>query len=83
MEAIRIGELKARLSEYLRAARSGDVFTVLDRDTPIATLGPYRPLFTTLEFRKASRRASDLSLPPRPAMATDTLARLVGDRQRR
>lgn len=83
METIRIGELKTRLSECLRNVRSGEAYVVLDRDTPIATLGPYRPLLTTLEIRKATRRHDELSLPPRPAVPTDTVARLAGDRLRR
>ena len=34
MKTVRIAELKARLSEYLRAVRRGETIAVLDRETP-------------------------------------------------
>jgi prevent-host-death family protein len=37
---VRIAELKARLSEYLRAVRRGETVSVLDRETPIARIVP-------------------------------------------
>jgi antitoxin (DNA-binding transcriptional repressor) of toxin-antitoxin stability system len=40
MRQVRIAELKARLSEHLRAVRRGEIITVLDRDTPIARIAP-------------------------------------------
>ena len=42
MKQVRIADLKARLSEYLRAVRAGESIAVLDRDTPIAQLIPIR-----------------------------------------
>jgi prevent-host-death family protein len=42
MKQVRIAELKARLSEYLRAVRRGETIFVLDRDTPIAQIVPIR-----------------------------------------
>ena len=42
MKAVRIAELKARLSEYLRVVRRGETVAVLDRDTPIAHIVPVR-----------------------------------------
>lgn len=39
---MRIAELKARLSEYLRAVRNGETISVLDRETPIAHIVPVR-----------------------------------------
>ena len=36
MKEVRIAELKARLSEYLRAVRRGETIAVLDRETPVA-----------------------------------------------
>ena len=41
MDTVRIAELKARLSEYLRAVRRGRTLTVLDRDRPVARIVPY------------------------------------------
>ena len=81
MSEIRIAELKARLSEYLRAVRNGGTLTVLDRDTPIARIVPYA--VQPLEVRKAKGRLRDLKLPPRPAKRTDSVAVLVEDRHRR
>ena len=40
MRQVRIAELKARLSEYLRAVRSGETIAVLDRATPVAQIVP-------------------------------------------
>jgi prevent-host-death family protein len=41
MERVTVAELKARLSHYLREVRAGKSFTVVSRDIPVATLGPY------------------------------------------
>lgn len=81
MSDVGIAELKARLSEHLRAVRNGGTVTVLDRDTPIARIVPYAA--APLEIRKARRRLRDLKLPPKPAKRTDSLATLVDDRRRR
>jgi prevent-host-death family protein len=40
MRQVRIAELKARLSEYLRAVRRGESIAVLDRETPVAQIIP-------------------------------------------
>jgi len=42
MKEVRIADLKARLSEYLRAVRGGETISVLDRETPIAQIVPVR-----------------------------------------
>jgi len=42
MKQVRIAELKARLSEYLRAVRRGETVAVLDRETPVAQIVPVR-----------------------------------------
>jgi prevent-host-death family protein len=42
MKAVRIAELKARLSEYLRAVRRGETIAVLDRETRVAEIVPVR-----------------------------------------
>jgi prevent-host-death family protein len=81
MSNVGIAELKARLSEHLRAVRNGGSLTVLDRDTPIARIVPYAA--PPLEVRKAKRRLRDLKLPPKPAKRTDSLAILVEDRRKR
>jgi prevent-host-death family protein len=81
MSNVGIAELKAHLSEHLRAVRNGGTLTVLDRDTPIARIVPYAT--PSLEIRKARRRLRDLRLPPKPAKRTDSVALLVEDRRRR
>jgi antitoxin (DNA-binding transcriptional repressor) of toxin-antitoxin stability system len=43
MKAIRVSELKAELSKYLRMASRGTRVIVKDRDEPIAQLGPVAP----------------------------------------
>lgn len=44
MDTVTVAELKSRLSHYLREVREGRSFTVLSRDIPVATLGPWDPL---------------------------------------
>ena len=39
-EHVSVATLKARLSEYLRRARSGEAVVVTDRGVPVARLGP-------------------------------------------
>jgi prevent-host-death family protein len=81
MKTVGIADLKARLSEHLRAVKKGRSLTVLDRETPVARLVPVET--GPLEIRQASRRARDLPVPPPAAAPTDSLAVLLADRQRR
>ena len=81
MSNVRIADLKARLSEHLRAVRNGSTLTVLDRDTPVALIVPYAA--QPLEMRKAKRRVRDLKRPPKSSKRTDSLAVLLDDRRRR
>jgi antitoxin (DNA-binding transcriptional repressor) of toxin-antitoxin stability system len=43
MRTVGVKQLKARLSEYLREVRRGEVFLVTDRDEVIAELRPIGP----------------------------------------
>ena len=43
MERVTVAQLKSRLSHYLREVRAGKSFTVVSRDIPVATLGPFDP----------------------------------------
>jgi len=81
MSDVRIADLKARLSEHLRAVRNGATLTVLDRHTPVARIVPFAA--QPLEIRKAQRRVRDLKLPPKPGRRTDSVAVLLEDRRRR
>ncbi len=40
MRTVSVSQLKARLSEFLRAAKTGEEILVTDRGRPAATLGP-------------------------------------------
>jgi antitoxin (DNA-binding transcriptional repressor) of toxin-antitoxin stability system len=42
MKSVGIKQLKARLSEYVRLARGGEIILVSDRDEVVAQLGPPR-----------------------------------------
>jgi antitoxin (DNA-binding transcriptional repressor) of toxin-antitoxin stability system len=81
MKGVGIADLKAHLSEHLRSVRKGRTLIVLDRDTPVARLEPYRA--EPIEIRRATRRARDLRLPRPPARPIDSLAVLLEDRGRR
>lgn len=84
MSAIRIAELKAHLSEHLRSVRQGRSLTVLDRDTPIARLVPYRPQGEMLTIRRPSGHSSalhDVPLPPPLPKRVDIVALLLEDKQ--
>jgi prevent-host-death family protein len=42
MKQVKIAQLKAKLSEYLREVRRGATISVLDRQTPVAQIIPVR-----------------------------------------
>jgi prevent-host-death family protein len=83
-KAVRIAELKAKLSEHLRAVRRGHTITVLDRDQPIARIVPYRSS-GAVRIRKpapGAPRLQDIPLPPPLPMKTDIVALLLEDREK-
>ena len=82
---VKISELKAHLSEYLRKVQRGFSVTVLDRDTPIAVLSPPSDLArgTAPAVRKGSGRLALIRAQPTLTVRTDNLALLVEDRSRR
>lgn len=51
MKQVGIADLKARLSEHLRAVRRGESISVLDRETPVAQIIPVRER-SALRIRK-------------------------------
>lgn len=81
MSVVGIADLKARLSEHLRAVRKGRTLTVVDRNTPVARIVPYAA--ESVEVRRATRHLRDLEPPPPPSTPTDSLAILLDDRRRR
>jgi prevent-host-death family protein len=84
MDTVRIADLKARLSEYLRAVRRGRTLTVLDRDRPVARIVPCdterRPL-TVRSPRPGAVPLARVSLPPPLRVKVDVLALLAEERQ--
>lgn len=83
MDAVRIAELKARLSEYLRRVRRGRTLTVMDRETPIAQIIPYQAGPASLSVRHPMPGAPKLAairMPPRLAVRTDVVQLLAQER---
>lgn len=60
MKAIKVSELKAHLSKYLRMASRGSRIVVKDRDEPIAQIGP--PQAEALSWRDRLAREGRLRL---------------------
>ena len=79
-KTVKVAELKARLSEYLRAARRGHAVTVCDRDTPVARLVPYGAEDQPLKVRLPIRALRDVALPPPLGRKIDSLAALMEER---
>ncbi len=83
MKQARIAELKARLSEYLRAVRRGETVTVLDRDTPVAQIVPFRER-PALRVRKPAPGAPPprgVRLPKPAKLKVDIVEFLLAERQ--
>ena len=72
MKQVRIAELKARLSEYLRAVRHGETIAVLDRDTPVAQIVPIRDR-TALRIRKPAPGTPAPNRVPLPKSSKSTI----------
>ena len=83
MKQVRIAELKAKLSEYLRAVRRGETIAVLDRETPIARIVPVRAQ-SALRVRKPARGTPPLNrirLPKPANLPIDVVELLLEERQ--
>ena len=84
MDTVKIADLKARLSEHLRAVRRGRTLTVLDRDRAIARIVPYEGEARPLVVRSPRPGAPALArvpLPPPLRSKVDILALLSEERQ--
>ena len=66
MTNVKIGELKAHLSEHLRNVRRGEVLTIFDRNTPIAQVTRYAGPPDALRVRKPLGRVPTLRDVPLP-----------------
>jgi prevent-host-death family protein len=83
MKQVRIAELKARLSEYLRAVRRGETIAVLDRDTPVAQIVPVRDR-SMLRVRKpvpGTPAPNRVQLPKPAKLDVDIVQLLLEERQ--
>ena len=83
MKQVGIAELKARLSEYLRAVRRGETIAVLDRETLVAQIVPLRER-PALRIRKPAPGAPPLNrvrLPKPSKLNVDILELLLEERQ--
>jgi prevent-host-death family protein len=83
MRRVNIAELKARLSEHLRYVRRGHSLTILDRDTPVATIVPVAEgaLLTIRQPIAGTPRLRDIALPEPLKLEVDPVALLIGDRE--
>ncbi len=82
-KTVKVAELKAKLSAYLRAARRGHAVTVCDRNTPVARLIPYEAGAEQLTSRLPTRPWGTTALPPPIDHRIDSLAALLEERQPR
>ncbi len=83
MKQVRIAELKARLSEYLRAVRRGETIAVLDRETPVAQIIPVREQ-VVLRVRKPAPGTpppNGVRLPKPAKLKVDVVDLLLEERQ--
>jgi prevent-host-death family protein len=83
VKQVRIAELKARLSEYLRLVRRGQTIAVLDRQTPVAHIVPVRDR-STLRIRKPPPDAlapNRVPLPKPAKLDVDVVQLLLEERQ--
>jgi antitoxin (DNA-binding transcriptional repressor) of toxin-antitoxin stability system len=83
MKKVRIAELKAHLSEHLRAVRGGQTITVLDRDTAVAHIVPIRGT-AGIKIRKPAPGSPPLNrvpLPPPLKIGIDIVDLLLEERQ--
>lgn len=84
MIGIRIADLKSRLSEHLRKVRAGGTLTILDRDTPIARIVPWKAGSGFLKLRPPLPGAPKLQrvpLPPPLRHRGDIVKLLMEERQ--
>jgi len=84
---VKIGELKARLSEHLRHVRKGHTITVMDRDTPVAEIIPVpqeKPGIQFVNRADRSLKLGDLKFPPLdPPIEADVVEILLDMRRDR
>jgi prevent-host-death family protein len=83
-KTVKIAELRARFSAYLKLVRGGRSLVVVDRETPIARLVPIGPASESLASRRPLRRYASLQrvpLPPCLDLEVDVVDLLLEERQ--
>ncbi|HVS31560.1 MAG TPA: type II toxin-antitoxin system prevent-host-death family antitoxin [Thermoanaerobaculia bacterium] len=80
---VRIAELKANLSAFLRRVKRGETVTVMDRDTPVAQLVPIETARPPVRMRRARGRLADLTLPSPLRTRSDIVSLLLEERGER
>jgi len=83
MKQVRIAELKAKLSEFLRAVQAGESIAVLDRNTAIAQIVPIRERLgmRTRKPTAGSPPPNKVPLPKPAQLKIDVLELLLEERQ--
>ncbi len=83
MRQVRIAELKAKLSECLRAVQGGESIAVLDRNTAIAQIVPIRehPRLKVRKPASGSPAPNKVLLPKALTLKVDVLELLLEERQ--
>ena len=82
MSRIGIAELKAKLSENLRAVKRGEEVTVYDRNEPVARIVPFSPRGALIvrEPVRSYRTFRDIKLPAPVKLDVDPVGLLLQDR---
>jgi len=83
MKTISVSQLKARLSQELRLAEQGEKIVVMDRQHPIAEIGPVTGTVPGLKFIPPSRPVGPLRQRLKLKLSIDPVALLLEDRGRR
>ena len=84
MKKVSVVDLKARLSEYLRAVQRGHSLLVMNRGTPVARVVPYVPDGEILNARQPLGEypsVRDVPLPPSLGLEIDVVTLLLEERQ--
>lgn len=79
-----IAELKAHLSQYVRAAQKGKETIIKDRNTPVAKLVPIGQPQMIGEIRRATRSVAEAEAmlaarPPEPPIPEETFQRILDE----
>ena len=80
-KSVKIAQLKAQLSAFVRAARRGHSVVVCERNTPVARLVPYKEVRETLTVREPTRAWGATKMPVPLGPPVDSLAALLEERQ--